>query len=146
MKLQPDHFDTLFINAYAEDWIAVSGEKKHHSLVVSSQGRCSDWGCQSFAELSPILTALGDEKRQSIILELMADKACDGLQVTDLMAASDLSRPAVSHHLKVLKEANLVDFRREGTKNYYYLQHELGEINQLKTLLDQITAVIEKQQ
>lgn len=76
----------------------------------------------------------------------MADKACDGLQVTDLMAASDLSRPAVSHHLKVLKEANLVDFRREGTKNYYYLQHELGEINQLKTLLDQITAVIEKQQ
>lgn len=98
---------------------------------------------QSFAELSPFLTALGDEKRQSIILELMADKACDGLQVTDLMAASDLSRPAVSHHLKVLKEANLVDFRREGTKNYYYLQHELGEINQLKTLLDQITAVIE---
>lgn len=52
MKLQPDRFDTLFINAYAEDWIAVSGEKKHHSLVVSSQGRCSDWGCQSFAELS----------------------------------------------------------------------------------------------
>lgn len=101
---------------------------------------------QSFAELSPFLTALGDEKRQSIILELMADKACAGLQVTDLMAAADLSRPAVSHHLKVLKEANLVDFRREGTNNYYYLQHELGEINQLKTLLDQITAVIEKQQ
>lgn len=52
MKLQPDRFDTLFINAYAEDWIAVSGEKKHHSVVVSSQGQCSDWSCRSFAELS----------------------------------------------------------------------------------------------
>ena len=52
MKLQPDRFDTLFINAYAADWIAVSGEKKHHSVVVSSQGQCSDWSCRSFAELS----------------------------------------------------------------------------------------------
>ncbi|WP_235804316.1 ArsR/SmtB family transcription factor [Latilactobacillus graminis] len=41
-----------------------------------------------------------------------------------------MSRPAVSYHLKVLKEANLVNFRREDTKNYYYLQHKLGEINQ----------------
>ena len=52
MKLQPDRFDTLFINAYGEDWFAVSGQKKHHSLVISSQGQCSDWGCASLAELS----------------------------------------------------------------------------------------------
>ena len=52
MKLQPDRFDTLSINAYGEDWIAVNGEKKHHSLVVSSQGSCLDWSCASFGELT----------------------------------------------------------------------------------------------
>jgi len=52
MKLQPDRFDTLSINAYGEDWIAVNGEKKHHSLVVSSQSNCFDWGCTSFEELA----------------------------------------------------------------------------------------------
>jgi len=52
MKLQPDRFDTLFINAYGEDWFSVSGQKKHHSLVISSQGRCLDWGCTNLAELS----------------------------------------------------------------------------------------------
>ena len=68
MKLQPDRFDTLFINAYAEDWIAVSGEKKHHSLVVSSQGRCSDWGCRSFAELSAAhFASLADDAPEVVI-------------------------------------------------------------------------------
>ncbi len=52
MKLQPDRFDTLSINAYGDDWIAVNGEKKHHSLVVSSQGTCLDWDCASFAQLT----------------------------------------------------------------------------------------------
>ena len=52
MKLQPDRFDTLSINAYGDDWIAVNGEKKHHSLVVSSQGSCLDWACTSFGALT----------------------------------------------------------------------------------------------
>ncbi|MBO0441231.1 MULTISPECIES: ArsR/SmtB family transcription factor [Enterococcus] len=99
---------------------------------------------ESFAALSPFLTALGDEKRQKIILRLMEDQACQGLQVPDLIEASGLSRPAVSHHLKVLKNANIVDYRREGTKNFYYLTHELGEINQLKQLIEQIIDFTEK--
>ena len=52
MKLQPDRFDTLSINAYGDGWIAVNGEKKHESLIVSSQGRCEGWGCASFEALS----------------------------------------------------------------------------------------------
>ena len=52
MKLQPDRFDTLSINAYGDGWIAVSGEKKHESLIVSSQGRCEGWGCTSFEALT----------------------------------------------------------------------------------------------
>lgn len=97
----------------------------------------------SFAELSPFLISLGDEKRQLIILRLMEDRACSGLQVTDLVEASGLSRPAVSHHLKILKETKIVDFRKEGTKNFYYLTHDMGEMNKLKDLLEKITNFIE---
>jgi uncharacterized protein len=53
MKLQPDRFDTLSINAYGPGWIAVNGEKQHGSFVVSSQGELYAWGCASFAELTP---------------------------------------------------------------------------------------------
>ncbi|KAF1298595.1 transcriptional regulator [Enterococcus sp. JM4C] len=99
---------------------------------------------ERFSELSPFLICLGDEKRQQIILRLMEEKDCSGLQVTDLMETIELSRPAVSHHLKVLKQAKIVKFRSEGTKNFYFLTHEIGEINKLKRLLDQLTNFMEK--
>lgn len=95
-----------------------------------------------FAELSNFLVALGDEKRQAIIIALLADHACQGLRVTDLAATVELSRPAISHHLKILKQAHLIDFYSEGTKNYYYLSHDIKEINELQLLLDHVTEII----
>ncbi len=95
-----------------------------------------------FAALSDFLIALGDEKRQAIIIALLEDKACHGLRVTDLTTATDLSRPAVSHHLKILKQCHLIKVRSVGTKNYYYLSHDIKEIDELKALLDHVTAII----
>ena len=96
-----------------------------------------------FAKSSNFLVAIGDEKRQSIIIALMDQKIIHrGLQVTDLVDVTGLSRPAVSHHLKILKDVSLVDYRSEGTKNFYYLSHENKEINKLKALLDDVTEVI----
>ncbi|MFD1420110.1 ArsR/SmtB family transcription factor [Lactiplantibacillus songbeiensis] len=93
-----------------------------------------------FTRASDFLVALGDQKRQAIIIALLDPQVVHrGLQVTDLMGVTDLSRPAVSHHLKLLKEATLVDYRREGTKNFYYLTHQTKAIDQLKTLLDHVT-------
>ncbi|GHP14395.1 transcriptional regulator [Lentilactobacillus fungorum] len=94
-----------------------------------------------FTNLSDFLIALGDEKRQAIIIALLAN-TCNGLRVTDLTDATNLSRPAVSHHLKILKQAHLIRSRSEGTKNYYYLSHNIQEIDELKTLLDHVTAII----
>lgn len=96
-----------------------------------------------FTDLSDFLVALGDEKRQAIIIALLAENACHGLRVTDLTAVTELSRPAVSHHLKILKQAHLIKSRSEGTKNYYYLSHDIKEITALKQLLDHVTAIIE---
>lgn len=52
MKLQPDRFDTLAINAHGPGWVAVNGQKWSESVVVGSQGELFGWDCPSFEELS----------------------------------------------------------------------------------------------
>ncbi|WP_101047752.1 Mth938-like domain-containing protein [Macromonas nakdongensis] len=52
MKLQPDRMDTLSITAHGPGWVAVNGQRHERSVVVSSQGRLSDWVCASAAELT----------------------------------------------------------------------------------------------
>ena len=62
-----------------------------------------------------ILTALGDPTRQAIL-----DLLLEGPQpVGELAALLPVSRPAVSQHLKVLKEVGLVVDRQEGTRRIY---------------------------
>lgn len=97
-----------------------------------------------FSVVSDFLIAIGDSKRQQIIITLMQDKACTGLRVIDLTDATQLSRPAVSHHLKILKQAGLVDIRSEGTKNFYFLVQDTTQIDQLQQLLTHITTMIKE--
>jgi Bacterial regulatory protein, arsR family. len=54
------------------------------------------------------LTALGDPSRQHIILEMMQMNDCNGSRVIEITEKTDLSRPAVSHHLQILKDAGIV--------------------------------------
>jgi DNA-binding transcriptional ArsR family regulator len=98
---------------------------------------------QQFAQNSQLLSALGDANRQAIIMCLLADKVCAGKRVPELTAATNLSRPAVSHHLRILREVGLVAFRRVGTKNYYYLTHDTAVIHQLQVLLSNVEIVME---
>lgn len=73
--------------------------------------------------------ALGDRTRRSIVL-LLADGPSPVGQLAD---ALPVSRPAVSQHLKVLKDAGLVDEEAEGTRRIYHL-NEAG----LSALRDQL--------
>ena len=70
--------------------------------------------------------ALADPTRVAIVNRLAArDEVC----VCDLTAAFDLSQPTISHHLRVLKEADLVESSRRGTWAYYRLRPEgIGEL------------------
>ena len=61
--------------------------------------------------------ALGDRTRRAIVAAL-ADRP---LSVGELAADMPVSRPAVSQHLKVLKEAGLVSEHQEGTRRIYQL-------------------------
>jgi DNA-binding transcriptional ArsR family regulator len=65
-------------------------------------------------------TALGDPTRKAIF-ELLADRP---RAVGQLAAALPVSRPAVSQHLKVLKEAGLVVDRPEGTRRIYRVDQD----------------------
>jgi len=95
-------------------------------------------------DVSDFLIALGDEKRQAIIIKLLENVGCAGLQVRQLMEATQLSRPAVSHHLKVLKDAQIVAYRREGTKNFYYLTHVTSEITKLQNFLAEAQKIMKR--
>jgi len=73
---------------------------------------------RTFAQCKPVFFAMGDDTRQQIIMLL--EKA-ESLNVTQLAKKLPLSRPAISHHLRVLHQAGLVGVRREGTERYYFL-------------------------
>jgi ArsR family transcriptional regulator len=62
--------------------------------------------------------ALADPTRVAIVNRLAASAECC---VCDLNAAFDLSQPTISHHLKVLRDAGLVESSRRGTWAYYRL-------------------------
>ncbi len=63
------------------------------------------------------LASLGDPTRRRVFEKLRAGPLSVGALARDL----PVSRPAVSQHLKVLKEAGLVDDRPEGTRRVYYI-------------------------
>jgi DNA-binding transcriptional ArsR family regulator len=67
-----------------------------------------------------VLTALGDPTRRSIF-EALADGP---RPVGELAAELPVSRPAVSQHLRVLKDAGLVRVRAVGTRRLYQLDPE----------------------
>ena len=71
------------------------------------------------ANLRKAFVALGNETRQAIMCALLTSERI-GLRVGEIQESTHLSRPAVSHHLQVLKDAGLVAMQRSGRMNYYY--------------------------
>jgi ArsR family transcriptional regulator len=75
-------------------------------------------------DLASIFKALSDPTRVAIVNRLgAASEVC----VCDLTAAFELSQPTISHHLRVLREAGLVESEGRGTWAYYRLVPEAIE-------------------
>ena len=69
-------------------------------------------------ELAATFKALADPTRVAIVNRLTtAEAVC----VCDLTAAFELSQPTISHHLRILRDAGLVEAERRGTWAYYRL-------------------------
>ena len=82
-------------------------------------------------ESSAAWTALADGTRRAIVMELAAGERAVG----ELAAVLPVSQPAVSQHLKVLKDLGLVSERADGTRRIYRLD-EAGVV----ALRDQLDA------
>jgi DNA-binding transcriptional ArsR family regulator len=74
-----------------------------------------------------VLRALADESRRTMLEALTVGPATAG----DLAAMLPIARPGVSRHLRVLREAGLVEFRQEAQRRVYSLRLEpLAEIDE----------------
>lgn len=73
-----------------------------------------------FDSLQKVFIALGDETRQHIFMAILESEQI-GVRVPQITEQTHLSRPAVSHHLSILKDAGLVALHRDGKFNYYYV-------------------------
>lgn len=95
-----------------------------------------------FNQCVPVFIALGDENRQKLILDI-AEAGIEGLNVTDLSAKSQLSRPAISHHLKVLKDAGLIKSNKKGTQIFYELSLK-ENFQEILNIFSNIESTIQK--
>jgi ArsR family transcriptional regulator len=64
---------------------------------------------------------LGDETRQRI-LRMLADEG--EMNVSDIVAAFEVSQPTISHHLNILRQFGLVASRKEGKQVFYTLNRD----------------------
>ncbi|MDP1714737.1 MAG: metalloregulator ArsR/SmtB family transcription factor [Anaerolineales bacterium] len=73
-------------------------------------------------KFNPVLfaKAISDETRQKI----MNICCCTSLSVNEIVEKLDVSQPTVSHHLAILREAELVTIREEGKQTFYSLNQE----------------------
>lgn len=72
------------------------------------------------ADLARVFKALGDPVRLRL-LSMIASREGGEVCVCELTPAFALSQPTISHHLKLLRQAGLVDCERRGTWVYYWL-------------------------
>ncbi|MCR6668185.1 MAG: metalloregulator ArsR/SmtB family transcription factor [Methyloversatilis sp.] len=91
----------------------------------------ADW-----QDYSRLFAALGDPERQRILLTF---EPGESLNVTELTRASSLSRPTVSHHLKLLCEAGVLERTRQGREIHFRLQADTL-IQRLQTVIDYLDA------
>ena len=92
---------------------------------------------KSFVKTAETFQLISDSSRLKILWLLCHNETC----VNNIAVAVNMSSPAVSHHLRLLKQAGLLESRREGKEMYYklaetkeavLLHHALDEILNIK--------------
>ncbi len=98
--------------------LAETSEKKARSKPAEMELNLDPLPSETGHSLAGLFKLLSDETRLRIVYFLMQKKE---LNVRTFCRLLDQSQPAVSHHLAMLKEAGVLDSRREGKHNFYRL-------------------------
>ncbi|MEY8001423.1 ArsR/SmtB family transcription factor [Clostridium sp. Mt-5] len=112
---------------YDNENIEVCGVNIIHDNVVNmvKKNITNDTSIFNMAEFFKVLN---DPTRLKIINSLMLSEMC----VCDICAVLNMRQPAISHHLKILKQSKLVKYRRDGKIVYYSLND-----GHIKTMFNQ---------
>ncbi|HIY91743.1 ArsR/SmtB family transcription factor [Companilactobacillus sp. HBUAS56275] len=89
-----------------------------------------------FRKGMPIFSIFQDENRQKIIILLCKNKELTVNQITDQI---NLSRPAVSHHLKLMLDAGVITVNKVGKERFYRVS-----LDETVQLLKDLTVSLEK--
>jgi DNA-binding transcriptional ArsR family regulator len=79
---------------------------------------------REWRNISRAFTAMGDEHRQRILLTF---EKGERLNVGQIVEVSTLSRSAVSHHLKLMRDAGVLQSEKIGKEVYYWINKEFLE-------------------
>lgn len=82
--------------------------------------------------------ALGDRNRLEIILLLTKGEMC----ACELLKRFSITQPTLSHHMRILAEATLVEVRKDGKWSYYSINCPV--LRDFRSFVDQITCNTEK--
>ena len=85
-----------------------------------------------------ISKALGDRNRLEIILLLTKSEQC----ACELLKRFSITQPTLSHHMRILSEASLVEVRKDGKWSYYSINCPV--IQEFRLFVDQITCSTQK--
>lgn len=92
----------------------------------------------AWKEISDLFVAIGDEQRQRILLSF--DKS-ERLNISQLVASSKLSRTAVTHHLKLLKECGALESEKVGKEVFFWVNKQ-HMVQSIENVLAYISAEI----
>lgn len=116
---------------------------EHEQLPVCDQSHEHGWNINamkqslpsedSFIEAADLFSLLSDSTRLRILWLLCHSEAC----VCNIASAIDMSAPAVSHHLRSLKQLGIVSFRRLGKEVHYTLSDSV-EGHMIHKMIDTI--------
>ena len=108
-------------------------EQHHHDYVEGIVDNLNEFN--KFNEMSEVFKVFADPTRLKILFSLFNKELC----VCDISEVVGMQQSAVSHQLRVLKNTNLVKYRREGKAIYYSLSD-----NHVKTIFAQAKEHIEE--
>lgn len=98
----------------------------HKDVVQKASEKMPD--VDELYDLAELFKVFGDSTRIRILFVLFQSEMC----VCDLAAALDMTQSAISHQLRILKQARLVSCRREGKSVIYFLTDD-----HVRTIIDQ---------
>ena len=137
--IQLSGMEVSLVNAMSRETVlrqyldTLKGQYSH--ILIDCQPSLGMPSAEGFKDISFLFQQLGDPTRLRILWLLCHCEEC----VCNLAAAVDMSAPAVSHHLRILKKSGIISSRRDGKEVYY----SLSDTPQAKLLHHAIDALFE---